>query len=43
MAGANEVGSNGRLVRLMQLVEEQGSVTPAQIADVLDVEEVPVE
>lgn len=33
----------GRLVELMQLAEEPGSVTPAEIADVLNVDELPVE
>jgi hypothetical protein len=43
MAGGNEVAPQGRLVELMQLAEEQRSVTAAEIADVLDVDQLPVE
>lgn len=43
MAGGNAVDPQGRLVELMKIAEEQGSVTPAEIADVLDVEELPLE
>jgi len=43
MAGGNEVAPQGRLVDLMQLAEEQRSVTAAQIAVVLDVDQLPVE
>jgi hypothetical protein len=32
-----------RLVELKQLAEEQGSVTPQEIADVLNVDELPVD
>jgi len=43
MVGGNEVDPQGRLVELMQLAEEQGSVTPQEIADVLDVDDLPIE
>lgn len=42
MAGGNTVYPQGQLAELMKLAEEQGSVTPKEIADVLDVEELPV-
>lgn len=32
----------GRVDELMQLAEEHGSVTPQEIADVLDVDELPI-
>ena len=43
MAGGNDAYPQGRLVELMQLAEEQGSVTPAEIAKVLDCKELTVE
>jgi hypothetical protein len=43
MAGGNDFEPQGRLVELLQLAEEQRSVTPAGIADVLDVDELPIE
>jgi len=43
MAGGSQVDPRGRLTELMQLAEEQGSVTPQEIADVLDVDELPVD
>ena len=43
MVGGTEVDPQGRLIQLMQLAEEQGSVTPQEIADVLDVDELPIE
>jgi hypothetical protein len=42
MAGGNEIAPQGRLVELMQ-AEEQRSVTAAEIADVLDIDQLPVE
>ena len=43
MAGGNSAIPTGRVKKLMQLAVDEGSVTPAQIADVLDVSELPVE
>jgi hypothetical protein len=43
MAGGTEAVPRGQLAELMELAEEQGSVTPAEIADVLDTRELPVE
>jgi hypothetical protein len=43
IADGNEVEPQGRLVELLQLAEEQRSVTPAGIADVLDVDGLPIE
>jgi hypothetical protein len=43
MVGENEVDPKGRLVELMQLAEEQRSVTAAEIADILNVDQLPVE
>jgi len=42
-AGGTSVRPTGKLEELMQLAVEQGSVTPQEIADVLDVDELPVE
>lgn len=42
-AGENAVDPRDRLVELMQLGEEQGSATPAEITEVLDVQGLPVE
>lgn len=42
MAGETSADSEGAVEKLMQLADEQGSVTPAEIADVLDVDELPV-
>lgn len=42
MAGGNAADPQGRLVELMHIAEEQGSVTPAEIAEVLNVEELPI-
>lgn len=43
MVGGNAVDPQGRLVELMQMAEDQGSVTPEEIADVIDVDELPVQ
>lgn len=43
MVGGNAVDPQGRLVELMQMAEDQGSVTPEVIADVLNTEEVPID
>lgn len=42
MAGDNPGVPTGQVEELMQLASEQGSVTPAEIADVLDTDEFPV-
>lgn len=43
MAGGNPAVPTGAIEELMQLAIEQGTVTPEQIATVLDVKELPVE
>lgn len=43
MHGDNHVAPHGRITALMERAIEQGSLTPAEIADVLDVDELPVE
>jgi len=43
LAGGTTVRPTGKIEELMQLAEDQGSVTPDEIADVLDVDELPVE
>ena len=43
MRGDNATAPTGAIQELMQLAEHQGSVTPREIAEVLDVEELPVE
>lgn len=43
MAGGNAAAPTGAVEELMQRAEEQGSVTPAEIADILDTGELPVE
>jgi hypothetical protein len=39
MSGGTGAVPDGKLAELVQLAEQQGSVTPAEIADVLDTEE----
>lgn len=43
MAGGTTAVPEGRISELMELAEEQGSVTPGQIADVLDTDELSVD
>ena len=43
MHGDNMVAPTGAVPELMERATEQGSVTAAEIADVLDVDELPVE
>jgi len=43
MRGDNAAAPTGAVEELMQLAINEGSVTPDQIAEVLDVEEFPVE
>jgi hypothetical protein len=43
MRGDNAAAPTGVVEELMQLAIDEGSVTPDQIAEVLDVEEFPVE
>lgn len=43
MAGETTAQPNGSVTELMELAVEQGSVTPAEIADVLNTDELPVE
>lgn len=43
MAGGTTAVSTGQIAELIALAEEQGSVTPAEIADMLDTEELSVE
>jgi hypothetical protein len=43
MNGNNAAAPTGSVEELMQLATEQGTVTAPEIADVLDVEELPVE
>lgn len=43
MAGDNTAVPTGAIEDLMELAVEEGSVTPEEIADVLDTEELPVE
>lgn len=43
MAGDNAAAPKGAVKELMQLAEDQGSVTPAEIADILDTDELPVD
>jgi len=43
MAGGTSAVPNGQVAELMERAEEQGSVTAAEIADVLDTDELPVE
>lgn len=42
MRGGTTAVPTGRIEELMELATEQGSVTPEQIADVLDTDELPV-
>ncbi|MFC7132356.1 MULTISPECIES: hypothetical protein [Salinibaculum] len=42
MSGGTQAVPTGKMTELMQLAEQQGSVTPAEIADVLDTQELPV-
>jgi len=42
MAGDNVTAPTGALEELMQLAVDQGSVTPQEIAAILDTEELPV-
>jgi len=42
MAGGTTAVPNGRVAQLLELATEQGSVTPEQIAAVLDTDELPV-
>jgi len=42
MAGGTMAVPNGRLEELMERADEQGSVTPEEIADILDIDELPV-
>ena len=43
MAGGTAAVPTGQLEKLMARAEEQGSVTPQEIAEILDTEELPVE
>ena len=43
MRGGTTAVPQGQIAELLQLAEEQGSVTGAEIAEVLDTEVVPVE
>lgn len=43
MAGGTTAAPTGTIVELMELATEQGSVTPEEIANVLDTDELPVE
>ena len=43
MRGDNAAAPTGAVEELMQLAIDEGSVTPDQIAEVLDVDELPVE
>lgn len=43
MAGGTGARPTGRLEQLMALAVQEGCVTPEQIADVLDVDELPVD
>lgn len=42
MAGDTTAVPSGAFVELMKVAEEQGSVTPEQIASILDTEELPM-
>jgi hypothetical protein len=42
MAGRTDAVPTGKLAELMQLAERQGSVTPAEVADVHNTEELPI-
>jgi len=42
MAGGTSAVPTGAVEELMQLAVNEGSVTPAQIADVLDLDELPI-
>lgn len=42
MRGNNDAIPTGRLAELMKLAEDQGSVTPTEIADILDTDELAV-
>lgn len=42
MRGNNDAIPTGQVVELMQLAEERGSLTPDEIADVLDTDEIPM-
>lgn len=42
MAGGNDAVPTGQVAELMQLAEDQGSVTAEEIADVLGTDELPV-
>lgn len=43
MAGGTDAVPTGAVEKLMQLAVGEGSVTPEQIAEVLDVDELPVD
>jgi hypothetical protein len=43
MAGGCGAVSTGQVAELLERAEEQGSVTPKEIAEVLDTDELPVE
>ncbi|MFC7134348.1 MULTISPECIES: hypothetical protein [Salinibaculum] len=43
MAGGTDAVPTGKIKDLIELAEEQGSVTPAEIADVLDTDELPLQ
>lgn len=43
MRGDNVAVPNGAFTELMERAERQGSVTPEEIAEILDTEELPVE
>jgi len=43
MAGGTTAVPNGRVEELMERAVEQGTVTPEEIAEILDTDELPVE
>lgn len=43
MSGGNPAVPNGAVPELMKQAVEKGSLTPAEIADILDTDELPVE
>lgn len=43
MSGGGSAYPTGAVEELMQLAEQRGSVTPAEIADVLDTDELSIE
>ena len=43
MAGGTNAHPTGQLEELLRRAEEEGSLTPAQIVDILDAEELPLE